>query len=131
MRKVERESSLILSKKTPFIGEEKKNFYGWFKIVKFSDTYASNVSWYVENNDGNISDMKSHDSHVMMQYLLLMVMYGYLGGDVQTAFIELGVFFRELCCQKLKINLLERLEKDIVLILCKLEKIFPSSFLMS
>ena len=25
-------------------GEEKKNFCGWFKIIKFSDTYASNVS---------------------------------------------------------------------------------------
>ena len=79
-------------------GEEKKNFYGWFKIVKFSDAYASNVSRCVGNNDGNISDMKSYDSHVMMQYLLLMIMHGYLGGDVQTALIELGVFFRELCC---------------------------------
>ena len=57
-----------------------------------------------------------------------MVIHGYLGGDVQTALIELGVFFRELCCQKLKINLLEIIEKDIILILCRLEKIFSSSF---
>ena len=55
-------------------------------------------------------------------------MYGYLGGDVQTTLIELEVFFQELCCQKLKINLLERSEKDIVLILCKLEKKFSPSF---
>ena len=56
-------------------------------------------------------------------------MHGYLGGDVQTALIELGVFFRELYCQKLKINLLEKSEKNIVLILCKLEKkILPSFF---
>ena len=109
-------------------GEEKKNFCGWFKIVKFSDAYASNISWCVENNDDNISDMKSHDCYVMIQRLLSVVMHGYLDGDVQTALIELGVFFRELCCQKLKINLLERSKKDIVLILCKLEKIFPPSF---
>ena len=55
-------------------------------------------------------------------------MHGYLGGDVQTALIELGVFFQELCYQKLKINLLQRSNKDIVLILCKLEKNFSSSF---
>ena len=74
-------------------GEKKKNFCGWFKIVKFSDAYASNVSWCVGNNDSNISSMKSHDSHVMMQRLLSVVMHGYLDGDGQTAMIELGVFF--------------------------------------
>ena len=63
-------------------GEKKKNFCGWFKIVKFSDTYALNVSWCVGNNDGNISGMKCHNSHVMMQYLLSVVMHGYLDGDV-------------------------------------------------
>ena len=109
-------------------GEKKKNFCGWFKTVKFLDAYASNVSWCVGNNDTNISGMKSHESHVMMQRLLPVVTRGYLGGDGQTAMIELGVFFRELCCRKLKINLFKRSEKDIVLILCKLEKIFSPSF---
>ena len=46
--------------------EEKKNFCGWFKTVKFIDAYASNVSQCVGNNDGNISGIKSHDSHMMM-----------------------------------------------------------------
>ena len=63
-----------------------------------------------------------------MQHLLLVVMCGYLSGDVQTTLIELRVFFRELCCRKLKINLFEKFEKDIVLILCKLEKKFSPSF---
>ena len=57
-----------------------------------------------------------------------MVMHGYLSGDIQTAWIELRVFFRKLCYQKLKINLLEKFEKDIVLILYKLEKKFSPSF---
>ena len=109
-------------------GKEKKNFCGWFKIVMFSDTYAWNVSRCVRNNDGNISGMKSHDSHVMMQRLLPVVMRGNLDGDGQTALIELKIFFRELCCWKLNINLLERSEKNIILILCMLEKIFPPSF---
>ena len=64
----------------------------------------------------------------MMQRLLPVVMRGYLDGDVQTTLIEQRVFFRKLYCRKLKINLLEKLEKDIVLILCKLEKFFPPFF---
>ena len=59
---------------------------------------------------------------MMMQRLLPVVMHGYLDGDIQTALIELGVFFRELCYQKLKINLLEKFEKDIILIFYILEK---------
>ena len=109
-------------------GEEKKSFCGWFRSVKFPDAYASNASRYVGNNDSTISGMKSHDCHVVMQRLLPVVMRGYLNGEVQAALIELGLFFRELCCRKLKVNLLEALQKDIVLILCKLEKIFPPSF---
>ena len=72
--------------------------------------------------------MKNYDSHVMMQCLLPVVMCSYLDGDVQTTLLELEVFFRELYCQKLKINLLEKFEKDIVLILYKLEKKISPSF---
>ena len=73
--------------------EEKKNFCGWFKIIKFSDAYVSNISQCIGNNDGNISSIKSYDSHVMIQHLFPVVMYGYLGGDVQTVLIKLRVFF--------------------------------------
>ena len=111
-------------------GEKKKNFCGWFKTIKFPDAYASNVSRCVRNNDDNIFDIKSLDSHVMMQRLLSVVMHGYLGSDGHTALIKLGVFFQQLYCQKLKINLLERSEKDIILILCKLKKKFHHYFLI-
>ena len=65
-------------------GKKRKSFYGWFKIIKFSNAYAPNISWCISNNDGNIFGMKSHDSYVMMQHLLLMVMHGYLSGDAQA-----------------------------------------------
>ena len=75
------------------IWQEKEEFLWMVQIIKFSDAYASNVSRCAGNNDGNISDIKSHDSHVMMQYLLSVIIRGYLGSDVQTVLIELGVFF--------------------------------------
>lgn len=42
--------------------------------------------------------------------------------------IELSLFFKELCSETLQLQVLEQLEKDIALILCKLEMIFPPSF---
>ena len=73
--------------------EGKKSFCGWFKTLKFSNAYASNLSWCVGNNDDNISGIKNYNSHVMMQHLLLMVIRSYFSDDVQAALIELGVFF--------------------------------------
>ena len=106
----------------------KEKFLWMVQNYKFFLCIRFNILRCVGNNDGNISGMKNHDSHVMMQHLFSMVMHGYLGDDVQTALIELGVFLRKLCCQKLKINLLERSEKNIVLIFYKLEKNFLLSF---
>jgi hypothetical protein len=45
--------------------------------------------------------------------------------DIYEEVAELGNFFRELCCKTLKLDILQRLENEIPVILCKLEKIFP------
>jgi hypothetical protein len=48
--------------------------------------------------------------------------------DIYEAVAELGNFFRELCYKTLKLDVLQRLENEIPIILCKLEKIFPPAF---
>ena len=53
---------------------------------------------------------------------------GCLNKSVAKALIELALFFKELSSKALRIDVLEQMEKDIVLILCKFEKIFPPSF---
>lgn len=40
----------------------------------------------------------------------------------------LSSFFHDLCAKKLNVSHLEEMEKGIVLILCKLERIFPPAF---
>ena len=37
-------------------------------------------------------------------------------------------FFQKLCAKTLYVNDLERLEEEIVIILCKIERIFPQAF---
>lgn len=48
--------------------------------------------------------------------------------DVYQVVAELGNFFRELCSRKLRIDVVKHLQKQIPLILCKLEMIFPPAF---
>jgi hypothetical protein len=38
---------------------------------------------------------------------------------------ELSYFYRKLCAKEIKKEMMEKLEKEILVLLCKLEKIFP------
>ncbi|KAL9431941.1 hypothetical protein AB3S75_027030 [Citrus x aurantiifolia] len=49
----------------------------------------------------------------------------YLQKDICSVIIELCNFFRQLCSKTLYKSELDKLEEGIVLILCKLEQIFP------
>lgn len=107
---------------------EKKEFYKFLKSVKFPDGYASNISRRVNEDDDKITGLKSHDHHVLLQRLLPIAIRGFVNKDVSSALIELGDFFQRLCCKTLRKDDLEQLEEDIILILCKLEMIFPPAF---
>ncbi|XP_042952408.1 uncharacterized protein LOC122289468 isoform X2 [Carya illinoinensis] len=109
-------------------GDERKKFCAWLSEVKFPDGFASNISRCVNVSDCKISGMKSHDAHIFMQRLLPAAIGGYLRHDIRLALMELSTFFRELCARTCKKDIVKRLETDIVLILCKLEQIFPPNF---
>jgi hypothetical protein len=107
---------------------EKTKFFDWLKCVKFPDGYASNISRCVNTQKGKISGMKSHDFHVILQRLLPIAIRGYFSTEIHTPLIELCFFFKELCSRTLKLDVLNRMKHDIVVILCKLEMIFPPAF---
>ena len=48
--------------------------------------------------------------------------------NVYTAVTELCNFFHDLCARTIRVSELDRLQTDIILILCKLERIFPPAF---
>ncbi|XP_039146815.1 uncharacterized protein LOC120284059 [Dioscorea cayenensis subsp. rotundata] len=111
--------------------KEKVLFCEFLKTVKFPDGYASNISRCVNVHDGKISGLKSHDCHVLMQRLLplgIRVLASERSKEVVTAVAEIGDFFMQLCCKTLNLDELDKMEEDIVLILCKLETIFPPAF---
>ncbi|XP_022154246.1 uncharacterized protein LOC111021544 [Momordica charantia] len=107
---------------------EKVSFCTFLKSVKFPDGFASNISQCVNANEGRITGLKSHDCHVLLQRLLPIGIRPYIPKDIATTISELSNFFHDLCAKTLRISELERMQTDIVFILCKLEKIFPPAF---
>ena len=108
--------------------KERQAFCDFLKSVRFPDGYAANISSCVNTKDGKVSGLKSHDCHVILQRLLPIGVRGYLPKDICTTLFELGNFFEQLCAKRLRLKDLEALQDQIVLILCKMEKIFPPAF---
>ncbi|XP_031105391.1 uncharacterized protein LOC116010220 [Ipomoea triloba] len=106
---------------------ERLKFAEFLESVKFPDGYASNISRCV-TTDGKLIGLKSHDCHVLLQRILPIGVRGILGKEVATVLYELGDFFRQLCCKTLKLTDLEAMRDNIVIILCKLEMIYPPAF---
>ncbi|WCJ29244.1 hypothetical protein M5689_010890 [Euphorbia peplus] len=108
--------------------EEKCKVCKFLKTVKVPDGYSSNISRCVNLKGCKISGLKSHDSHILLEQLLPLAIRGIVPNDVYNAITELCIYFRELCSKVLRKDVLERLELQIPITLCKLEKIFPPAF---
>ncbi|WCJ39870.1 hypothetical protein M5689_020822 [Euphorbia peplus] len=108
--------------------EEKRKVCKFLKTVKVPDGYSSNISRCVNLKGCKISGLKSHDSHILLEQLLPLAIRGVVPNDVYNAITELCIYFRELCSKVLRKDVLERLELQIPITLCKLEKIFPPAF---
>ncbi|XP_021773298.1 uncharacterized protein LOC110737240 [Chenopodium quinoa] len=111
---------------------QRKVLCEWVRDLRFPDSYASNLSRCVDLQVCRIHGMKSHDCHVFMERLLPVALREFLPVHVWNAITEIGQFCRDLCCYTITVSdMMERLEKNIAEILCKLEKIFPPAFFNS
>ncbi|XP_042472526.1 uncharacterized protein LOC122055220 [Zingiber officinale] len=108
--------------------KEKSTFCKVLKKVKVPDGYASNISRCVQMKPAKLIGLKSHDNHILMQQLLPVALRKTLSKSVRNPLIRLCRYFRELCCKVISPTDVVRMRKDIVVILCQLEKIFPPSF---
>lgn len=74
---------------------------------------------------------KSHDCHVLILRLFPIVIHDLVLADVCDALTKLSSFFKELCSTEMHVKNMEVFEENIVITLCKLEKIFPSCFFLN
>jgi hypothetical protein len=75
-----------------------------------------------------IFGLKSHDYHIFMERLLPVVFCGFLSDNVWRYLAELCFFYRQLCAKELRKDVVRSLEENVVVLLCKMEKIFPPGF---
>ena len=99
--------------------------------MRFPDGYASNLGRCVDMNECKLIGMKSHNCHIFMERLILIAFKEVLPNFVWGAITELSNFLHDICSTTLKSSHMAKLERDIPIILCNLERIFPPSFFYS
>ncbi|VVA31182.1 PREDICTED: transposon, partial [Prunus dulcis] len=72
--------------------------------------------------------LKSHDCHTLMQQLLPVAIRSVLEKPARYAITRLCFFFNAICAKTVDVSKLDKLEEDVVVTLCLLEKYFPPSF---
>lgn len=108
--------------------KDKITILNWFKELKFPDGYASNIRRGVNLLQKKIFGLKSHDYHIFMERLLPVAFRGFLPENIWVCLAELSYFYRQLCAKQLNKETLLAMEKNSLVIICKLEKIFPPGF---
>jgi hypothetical protein len=99
--------------------------------TRFPDGYCSNWERCVDTVAGKVTGMKTHDWHILLQRILPSGLKGIaLAKEMYQTIAELGRFFRDLCAKTVRKAVLKRYDVEIVIILCKIEKLFPLHFLM-
>ncbi|XP_042449045.1 uncharacterized protein LOC122033970 [Zingiber officinale] len=96
--------------------------------IKVPEGFSSNMKNLVCMDEMKLSSLKSHDSHVIMQHFLPIVIRNSLPKYVRYAIIRLCFFFKDICCKIIDVAKLDKLQSDLIVTLCLLEQYFPPSF---
>nr|GFA53215.1 hypothetical protein [Tanacetum cinerariifolium] len=108
-----------------FTPENRKKFCQFIKGVKLPDGFGSCFKHKLTDNDTNITGLKSHDCHIMMQCLLPYGLQNYLPNKIAKQIIELCFLFKQICSATLMEDDMLKAQIKVVDILCDLELIYP------
>ncbi|XP_021764647.1 uncharacterized protein LOC110729242 [Chenopodium quinoa] len=122
------ESGIFLQHYTPCLRHKRKKVCKFLENLKVPDGYSSNISKCINLDKRKIYGLKTHDCHVLMEQLLPLAIRGVSIPKVYDVIVKLSTFFKDLCSKTLKVKDLENLEREIIVTLCEMEKIFLPSF---
>jgi hypothetical protein len=77
---------------------------------------------------GKLIGLKSHDYHIIMERFMPVMFQGYFNDVVWMVLVELSYFYRQLCAKEISVEIMQKLEKEVPVLLCKMEKNFPPGF---
>jgi hypothetical protein len=90
----------------------------WMKRLKFSDGYAAGLRRSVNMMTWKLIGLKSHDYHIIMERLLPVMFWGYFDDAMWIVLVELSYFYIQLCAKEITIEMMQKLEKKIPVLLC-------------
>jgi hypothetical protein len=108
--------------------KQRKEVMKWMEGIKFPDGYAAGFRRSVNLNTMKMNGLKNHDFHIIMERLMPVMFRGYISEAVWKTLAEVSYFYIQLCANEIIRDVMEQLEKEAPVLLCKLEKIFPPGF---
>ncbi|CAM8990432.1 unnamed protein product [Rhodiola kirilowii] len=107
---------------------ERAEILEFIKNAKYPYGYAGSLKNKINVEDKKFNGLKTHDCHVLLQRLLPIFILPYLPHYVVEPLISLSRWFQKLCCKELMVRDVTQMKVDIIMILCKLEMVFPPAF---
>ena len=107
---------------------ELEQFFKCLLGVKVPFGYSGHISRYLDPKKHCFSGMKSHDCHVMMTQIIPVAMRGIMGKHVRDTLTGLCNFFDVINRKSITVKQLNRLQEEIIVIICELEIYFPPTF---
>lgn len=108
--------------------EQRAEIFAFIRDAKYPYGYAGSLKNKINVDDKKFNGLKTHDCHVMLQRLLPVFIRPYLPHHVIDPLISLSRWFQKLCCKELRVSDVIQMKEDIIIILCKLEMVFPPAF---
>ncbi|GJU13322.1 putative transposon, En/Spm-like protein [Tanacetum coccineum] len=96
--------------------------------IKVPEGYCSNFSSLVNLKDRKLIGLKSHDYHMLMQEFLPIAIRSIMHPPTRYAIIRFCFFFKSICSKEIILQELDKMQAELVVTLCLLEKFFPPSF---
>jgi hypothetical protein len=66
----------------------------WMKKIKFSDGYAAGLKRAMNLKTGELTGLKSHDFHILMERFITVMFRGYMPDAMWQAIAKLSYFYR-------------------------------------
>src|SRR3954470_16043346 len=107
---------------------EKEIFFEVLYSIKVSSGFSSNIKGIINMAEKKFQNLKSHDCHMIMTQLLPVALRGLLPENVRLAIVKLCAFLNAISQKVIDLEIIPRLQNDLVQCLVSFELVFPPSF---
>ena len=108
--------------------EEKESMFEYLSSVKVPSGYSSNIKGILNLQEKKLTNLKSHDCHVLMTELLPIVLRGILPENMRLTIVKLCAFLNAISQKIIDPVNPTKLQNDVVQCLVGFELIFPPPF---